>query len=162
MATHYVHPNYQFILGDSVTVGKNWTDEIGGVFIDTLHIKEQVLCELYYWYKFVEKGGFIIFHDTNWPLGKNDIYDGVVWDRVEYAIQDFFNIKNLNYEDEFIKVDNYPESWGMTIVEKKQNKNFIENISNWSQIFNSRNRLINFFWGKNTNEQLNIEFNINV
>lgn len=156
------HPNYEFILGDSVTIGRYWDKKIDGIFIDTLHIKEQVLCELYFWYDHIQNGGFLIFHDTNWPENKNDIYDGVVWDRVEEAIKLFFNISKLDYEDEFIKVTNYPESWGMTIIENKKNKNYKKNITNWDEIFRKRNKLINFLWKDKNINNLKIDLNINV
>jgi hypothetical protein len=51
------HPNYTTILGDSSTVGKYWDVKISGLFVDTFHIKEQVLSELYFWYPHVEEGG---------------------------------------------------------------------------------------------------------
>ena len=89
------HSNYTKILGDSVTVGKYWDKKISGLFVDTFHIKEQVLCELYFWYPHVEEGGFIAFHDTNWPEGKHDVYDGIVWDRVEEGVKSFFNVDSL-------------------------------------------------------------------
>ncbi len=156
------HPNYYKILGDSVTIGKIWDKKIKGLFIDTFHIKEQVLCELYYWYKHLEDDGFIAFHDTNWPESKNDIYGGETWDRVEDAIKIFFNVDKLNYEDEFIRIRNYPESWGMTIVEIKNKKNYYNENINWKEIMNRRNFLISIFWNKDNIGDLKIDLNIDV
>ena len=35
----------------------------------------------------------------------------MTWDRVEEGVKSFFNVDSLNYEDEYIKMSNYPESW---------------------------------------------------
>lgn len=151
------HNNYTKILGDSVTVGKRWDEKVGLLFIDTFHIKEQVLMELYYWYKHVVEGGFIVLHDTNWPIGKHDMFGGITWPRVEEAIFTFFNVNSLNYEDEFIKISNYPESWGMTIIEIKKKYDYSLNIPNWGEIFDSRNKLISLFWNETNSRNIEIE-----
>lgn len=154
--------NYEKILGDSVTIGKHWTKKINGLFIDTFHIKEQVLSELYFWYPHIEEGGFIAFHDTNWPEDKYDIYDGIKWDRVENGIKSFFGVDTLNYEDEYIKMLNYPESWGMTIVEIKKKKNYLGNQTNWEEVFKKRNKLISIFWNEENKGNIKIDLTINV
>jgi hypothetical protein len=156
------HPNYTKILGDSSTIGKYWNKKISGLFIDTFHIKEQVLTELYFWYPHIIEGGFIAFHDTNWPNDKNDTYGDIVWDRVEDAIKYFFNVNNLNYEDNFIKMSNYPESWGMTIVEIKNKKNYILDINNWKEIIDKRNHLISLFWNLENKDNIKIDLILNV
>jgi hypothetical protein len=156
------HPNYTKFLGDSSTIGKYWNKKISGLFIDTFHIKEQVLTELYFWYPHIIEGGFIAFHDTNWPNDKNDTYGDIVWDRVEDAIKYFFNVNNLNYEDNFIKMSNYPESWGMTIVEIKNKKNYIIDINNWKEIIDKRNHLISLFWNLENKDTLKIDLILNV
>lgn len=156
------HVNYTKILGDSVTIGKQWDKTIGGLFVDTFHIKEQVLCELYFWFKHVKVGGFIAFHDSNWPLGKKDVYGDISWDRVEDGIKYFFNVSELNYEDENIKMVTYPESWGMTIVQIKRKQNYISEYQNWGEVFNKRNQLINLFWNENNKSNINIDLVINV
>jgi hypothetical protein len=154
--------HYNFLMGDSVTVGKYWNEKINGLFVDTFHIKQQVLCELFFWFEHVEEGGFIAFHDTNWPENKHDVYGGIIWPRVEEAIKLFFNIDSLNYVDEYIKVVNYPDYWGLTIVDKIKHKNFKENIENWSEIFKSRNQLISIFWNENNIGNRIIDLNIYV
>ena len=151
------HPSYTKILGDSVTAGKKWDKKIGGLFVDTFHIKEQVMCELYYWYKHVSVGGFIAFHDSNWPLGKNDDYGGVIWPRVEEGIKDFFGVDSLNYEDDYITMKNYPDSWGMTIVELKDKKDYVSLYNNWEDIFNRRNYLISLFFNEGNKNNIDIE-----
>lgn len=130
------HPRYSLILNDSVASGKEWESDkkVDILFVDTLHIKEQVLCELYYWYPKLSNNALIVFHDTNWPIDKNDYYKGKFWERPEEAIKDFFGLGELNYEDKNIKVEHYPESWGMTFVElKNKEKNYGNNV-NWEDI----------------------------
>jgi len=156
------HPRFTKISGDSVTVGKYWDKNINGLFVDTFHIKEQVLTELYFWYPHIIEGGFIAFHDTNWPEGKNDIYGGVVWERVEEAIKLFFGTETLNFEDNYIKMSNYPDSWGMTIVEVKEKFDYISQIKTWKEIFEKRNHLINIFWNENNKSHLQIDLNLYV
>lgn len=152
------HPNYTKILSDSVTAGKYWERKVSGVFIDTFHIKEQVLAELYYWYPHIAKGGFVAFHDTNWPEGKHDEYGGMKWERVEEAVKAFFNVPTLNYEDRYIKMENYPESWGMTIVQLKQKRNYIKEYKDWDEVFAKRNYLISLFW--NESNKGNVELDL--
>lgn len=111
------HINYTFILDDSVKAGKQWdSGKIDVLFVDTLHIKEQVLNELYVWMRHLNEHGLVVFHDTNWPDNKRDFYNGKYWDRPEHAIKEYFNLTELNYKDEYLIVENYPESWGMTFV----------------------------------------------
>jgi len=156
------HINYTKILGDSSTIGKYWDTKINGLFVDTFHIKEQVLSELYFWYPHIKEGGFIAFHDTNWPSNKYDVYGGITWDRVEDGVKEFFNVKSLNYEDEYITMNNYPESWGMTIVEIKKKKDYISEYSNWDDVINKRNKLISLFWNDNNKSEVKIDIKINV
>ena len=155
------HVNYTKISGDSSTVGKYWDKKISGLFVDTFHIKEQVLSELYFWYPHIEEGGFIAFHDTNWPEDKNDFYGNIKWDRPEEGVKSFFNVDSLNYEDEYIKISNYPESWGMTIVEIKKKKDYISEYNNWEEILNRRNYLIGLFWNENNISDVKIDLILN-
>lgn len=151
---------YNFIKGDSVTIGKNWTiEKIDLIFVDTLHIKEQVMCEVYSWLPHLKPDATIVFHDTNWPEGKCDIYGGESWGRVEEGVKEFFGISSLNYEDDFIKVENYPESWGMTFV-KLKGKSFNPSGINWVDVFSNRNRLINLFWNESNSSELIIDLNL--
>jgi len=149
-------------LGDSSTVGKYWDKKISGLFVDTFHIKEQVLSELYFWYSHIEEGGFIVFHDTNWPDGKHDVYGEITWDRVEEGVKSFFNVNSLNYEDEYIKMLNYPESWGMTIVEIKKKKDYVSEFPNWEEIIDRRNHLISLFWNEGNKSNVKIDLVLNV
>ena len=156
------HERYEAIRGDSVTVGKRWDKGgISGLFVDTFHIKEQVMCELKYWFPLVEVGGFVAFHDSNWPKGKRDVYGGVEYGRVEEGIKSFFGVEDLDYEDDYISMKNYPKSWGMTIVNVKRSKDYGSEIDSWGEIFSTRNALIANFWNKNNVGDLVIDLEIN-
>ena len=155
------HPQYQFILGDSATIGKQWTGgDVSILFVDTFHVKEQVMMELYYWYPHVAKNGYIVFHDSNWPEGKQDIFEGIGWPRVEEGIKSFFNINEMNFEDESIEVITYPESWGMTFVKIKEKKDYISMFKDWEHIFERRNHLISLFWNKENKNNVNIDLKL--
>jgi hypothetical protein len=154
------NPNYKQFLGDSVTVGKNLNISVNGLFVDTFHIKEQVMCELYYWYDKVIEEGFIAFHDSHWPEGKYDEYGGIKWERVEEGIKDFFNLSDLNYEDKFIKSEHFPDSWGMTIITIKKKKDYISLYKKWEEIFDRRNYLISLFWNEDNKSDVEIELKL--
>ncbi len=156
------HERYTKITGDSVTVGKNWKSKIQGLFVDTFHIKEQVLTELYFWYQHLEEGGFIIFHDSHWPDGKHDVYGGIVWDRVEEGIKKFFEVDELDFENEFIKMSHFPESWGMTVVRIKKKNEGIAKSLDWNSVFNMRNHLISLFWSRENSQGIQIELEIKI
>jgi predicted O-methyltransferase YrrM len=129
------HPKYTFIYQDSITASKNWNSgKIDVLFVDTLHIKEQVLLELKHWLPHVKDQGLIVFHDTCWPPDKKDFYANSYWDRPDDGVKEFFILKEMNYEDEFIKVETYPESWDMTFVQlKNKNPEFGTN-TNWEKV----------------------------
>jgi hypothetical protein len=159
------YENYFMIQGDSSSVGKYWNiNEYGNVnllFVDTIHVACQVLTELYFWWDNIKEGGYIVFHDTNWPEGTHDLTwhpevkeKNIKWDRPEVAVGKFFGIQSLFtdygntgfiYEDEFIKVDHKPDSWGMTIIKIKNKKDFRNNIDNWDAVFQDRNTVLGYF-----------------
>ena len=57
-------PNYIFIKEDSVSTGENWSHARPNlVFVDTVHAKEQVMRELYYWWDLLKVNGYLIFHE---------------------------------------------------------------------------------------------------
>ena len=63
----FVSENYTCYQADSVTLGKNWDeDPFDIVFVDTIHTREQVLAELYFWANHLNKNGYFIFHDSHW------------------------------------------------------------------------------------------------
>lgn len=105
------NPNYHFIKDDSVGVGERWKKGRADlVFFDSVHAKEQVLCELYYWWDIIKVGGYAIFHDTSWEgyvhkeghscAGKltgntakgYDSYGGIDWETPDKAVETFFNV----------------------------------------------------------------------
>jgi len=134
---------YTRVLGDSVSVGRKWNNgKIDGLFVDTLHTKEQVMCELKYWWEHLKERSFIAFHDSNWPIGKHEVINGIAYDRVEDAIKSFFGVDQLDYEDDYIHMKTYPESWGMTIVEVKQKIDYPSRYKNWRTVLETRNKFI--------------------
>ena len=145
---------YEPIKGDSSSVGKIWDRvQIAGLFVDTIHAKEQVLCEIKFWYPHVKEGGFIAFHDTHWADDHFDVYNGVQYEKPEKAVIEYFGIdESLNHEDEFIKVSSYPESFGMTFVEIKKKKDYESNVKDWDAVFKVRDELTKFCWADKPDE----------
>lgn len=158
------NPNYIFFQKDSVEAGKLWTKARPNiVFIDSIHAKEQVLMELYYWWDLLNVNGWAVFHDTQWAgyihkhdhpcAGKKpgnsglgyDFYAGVAWDTPDKAILKFFNIESLDYEDEYIKSIHMPDSLGMTFIQKKKVKDYKSDIKNWEEIESNRQKLLSCF-----------------
>jgi hypothetical protein len=154
-------PNYNKILGDSSTVGKEWAGEkVDVLFVDTFHIKEQVMCELYYWYPHMKNSCWFVFHDSNWHPGKYDVYGGITWDRVEDGIMSFFKTSSLNEKTDVIDCYNFPESWGMTFVHLKKKIDFPDMTKNWNEIISRRNHLMSLFWNKNNIGDRKIDLNL--
>lgn len=158
------HPNYTFLKNDSVAAGKNWKNlRPFIIFIDSVHAKEQVLRELYYWWDLLEVGGTLVFHDTEWEnyihkashpcAGKKpgnsglgyDYYMGRVWETPDKAIKQFFNIPTLNYENDIIQSIHYPTSLGMTYIKKKSENDYKKTVTNWEKIENDRLLLLSVF-----------------
>jgi hypothetical protein len=145
---------YTKLLGDSVSIGKHWNNgKVKVLFIDTFHIADQVLCELYYWFQHLENECYVIFHDSHWPQGKHDIYGEIKWPRVEEAIVKYFNLPELtNTTNEVFDVNCYPPSWGMTVIKIKDKNKFNSGPINWPEVFNNRNKLISLFWNEQNKE----------
>jgi cephalosporin hydroxylase len=144
----FVNENYMCYMADSVTLGKNWDeDPFDIVFVDTIHTREQVLAELYFWANHLKEGGYFIFHDSHWE-GPGDIIGGKQWERVDVAITDFFGLPKsvremTQYEDDNIRLEHYTPSYGMTFVQVKTLdaiQKFKNNI-NWKEVFEIRNWL---------------------
>lgn len=144
----FVNKDYMCYMADSVTLGKNWDeDPFDIIFVDTIHTREQVLAELYYWADHLKEGGYFIFHDSHWT-GPGDIIGGVQHERVDVAITDFFglpkSVREMDmYEDDNIILNHYTPSFGMTFVQVKTLdaiKKFKSNID-WEKVFETRNWL---------------------
>ena len=61
----FVSENYTCYQADSVTLGKNWDeDPFDIIFVDTIHTREQVLAELYFWSNHLNKNGILISMDN--------------------------------------------------------------------------------------------------
>ena len=152
---------YFNILADTVTLGKRWNEgNIDILFVDTLHTKEQVLSELYFWHDKVNEDGYIIFHDTGWEEGKKDTIAGIVWDRVEEALFDFYKINSLNIENDYIKVEHSTEGYGMTFLKIKKSYNYKKDYSNWDEVFKKRNFLMNYLFKDKDISNIIISLNI--
>jgi predicted O-methyltransferase YrrM len=156
----FVKPNYMCYQADSVTLGKNWDeDPFDIIFVDTIHTREQVLAELYYWSNHIKENGYFIFHDCHWVgaggednIVAEDTYGdtigGKLHKRPDVAVTDFFglpkSVRELeDYEDDNIKVEHYQPSYGMTFVQVK-NLDAIEQFKknvDWSEVFETRNWL---------------------
>jgi len=145
----FVNSNYMCYQADSVTLGKNWDeDPFDIIFVDTIHTREQVLAELYFWSNHIKEDGYFIFHDSHWEKEGGDVIGGVEWKRVDEAITDFFNLptsvmKMDTYENENISLRHYPGSYGMTFIQVKTLDSitkFKKNID-WNEVFQIRNNL---------------------
>lgn len=145
----FVNSNYMCYQADSVTLGKNWDeDPFDIIFVDTIHTREQVLAELYFWSNHIKEDGYFIFHDSHWEKEGGDVIGGVEWKRVDEAITDFFNLpmsvmKMDTYENENISLRHYPGSYGMTFIQVKTLDSitkFKKNID-WNKVFQIRNNL---------------------
>ena len=163
----FVKPNYMCYQADSVTLGKNWDeDPFDIIFVDTIHTREQVLAELYYWSNHIKENGYFIFHDCHWVgaggednVVAEDTYGdtigGKLHKRPDVAVTDFFglpkSVRELeDYEDDNIKVECYPESYGMTFVTLKKFTKKVKNPTDvdWTSTFSERNVLISQYWNE--------------
>ncbi len=166
------HPNYNFIVGESVTEGSKWENEkVDLVFIDTTHIKEYTMCELFYWWDLINVGGYVVFHDSAQDYKHTDTIPGLVssgtngpLEPVYKAICEFFMVDNLtNSKSENVEITHYPTSHGMTFIKKIKEFDFKKKINNWDYYFNSRQVILNFLTS-NYNFKLpeNTIININI
>ena len=154
----FVSENYTCYQADSVTLGKNWDeDPFDIVFIDTLHTREQVLAELYFWSNHLNKNGYFIFHDSHWDhTTEGDHIAGKEWGRVDVAITEFFDLpKNVmeltEYENDDILLNHFTGSYGMTFIKVKSLdaiQKFKDKID-WEQVFDLRNELNDLHFNKN-------------
>ena len=147
--------DYYQLTGDSSTIGKYAElEDLNGIsvlFIDSLHVKQQVLCELFYWVPRMKKGATVVFHDSHWAVGQNAVINGRSWERVDEAICEFFGLDTLeDHEDDNIKVECYPESYGMTFVTLKKFTKSIKRPTSvdWKSTFSDRNVLISQYWNE--------------
>ena len=152
----FVSENYTCYQADSVTLGKNWDeDPFDIIFVDTIHTREQVLAELYFWVDHLNKDGYLIFHDSHWERDGGDIIGGQEWRRVDEAITEFFNLPKSvmelsEYEDDDILLNHFPGSYGMSFVKVKTLdaiERFKSNID-WKEVFDIRNELNDMHFNK--------------
>lgn len=129
------HPRYRFLQGDSVTRLADLCEPFGLVFFDTLHIAEQVMCELYFTWHMIPVGGWAVFHDTAWPEWKRDHYLGRDWDRPEAGVARFFR------DNPSVEITTHEDSFGMTFVRKLAYVDLRGGID-WAPVFAARNQLL--------------------
>jgi predicted O-methyltransferase YrrM len=169
--SNYVNKNYICYLADSVTLGKNWDEKsFDIIFVDTIHTREQVLAELYYWSNHINENGYFVFHDSHWTKSGGDIINGVEHRRVDEAITEYFdlpkNVMELDvYQNDDIELHHYEESHGMTFVKVKNLKTLkgLNKKIDWKEVFQMRNELNNLFFNETTiqdiENELVIDFN---
>ena len=63
----------------------------------------------------------------------------------------------LNFEDEYIRSVNYPEKWGVTIIEIKKKTSYDNNSVDWGDVFAKRNHLIGLFWNEQNKKNVQID-----
>jgi SAM-dependent methyltransferase len=147
----FVDDSYEMCVADSVTLGKNWKGEpFDIIFVDTLHTREQVLCELYFWSNHLKPNGYFVFHDSHWDhTEKGDRIADKEWGRVDVAITEFFNLPmnimkcNGQYQDDDIFINHFPGSYGMSFIQVRT-LDAIERFKSgidWEEVFNIRNEL---------------------
>ena len=154
---HFVDDTYTRYQADSVTLGKYWEEPpFDLIFVDTLHTREQVLAELYFWSNHLQDNGFFVFHDSHWDhTTEGDHIGGKEWRRVDEAITDFFGLpKNVmeltEYETDSILLNHFPGSYGMTFIKVKTLDaiaTFKNNID-WKEVFDIRNELNDMHFNK--------------
>ena len=155
-----VSKSYKKYQSDSVTLGKNWDeDPFDIIFVDTLHTREIVLAELYFWSKHINEGGYFVFHDTHLDVGEDYIIAEENWRTPDEAVIDFFNIPSelckgtphqaitsSEYEDDDIELKHYLKDQGMTFV-KIKTLDAIERFKSgvdWDYVFKMRNWLMKY------------------
>lgn len=145
----FVNSNYICYQADSVTLGKNWDEEpFDIIFVDTIHTREQVLAELYFWSNHLKENGYFVFHDSHWTHTSGDVIGGKQWQPIDVAINNFFGLPKsvremTQYEDDNIRLEHHTPSYGMTFVQVK-NLNSIEKFKSnidWKKVFEVRNWL---------------------
>tara|TARA_B100001094_G_scaffold133124_1_gene128998 strand:+ start:16 stop:606 length:591 start_codon:yes stop_codon:yes gene_type:complete len=137
------NPHWNYINYDSAHVGENWEDKkVDIVFFDTVHVKEQVLTETYYWWDHIKEGGLAVYHDTSWhgykhhsrhrAAGKQpgssrkgyDSYGGIDWETPDRAVEVFFNV-DLNGSERDINNDNFVDIYEDDYIKVEQNWSFL-------------------------------------
>ncbi len=119
----FIEPErYQYLRMDSVSAAEVIPALIYLVFFDTLHIREQVMAELFHYWPKIRVGGWAVFHDTEWPAWKHDEYLGVTWGQAIEGVRAFFgeiaDTRGLIAQDKNIRFEHHSESYGMTFVQK--------------------------------------------
>lgn len=114
-----INYRYTFLQCDSISASQLIPPPIFLCFIDTIHVKEQVLAELHHYWPKIRVGGYAVFHDTEWG-GRKDHYMGKDWEPPVEAVKAFFGLGDLKTAGRTTNFEyrHCPESWGMTFVQK--------------------------------------------
>lgn len=111
---------YTYMRTDSVSAAKDIPSPLFAVFFDTLHIKEQVMAELFHYWPKIRVGGWAVFHDTEWG-DKRDHYLNRDWEPPMAGVQAFFAGPRFAFNvqtNPYVAYEHRPVSWGMTFVQK--------------------------------------------
>lgn len=146
-------PNYSLIRGESVAVGRTWDKgPVNLVFVDTTHVREYTMCELYYWWEHIAEGGWMIFHDSAEDYQHSSVIPGLEGNGkngtlrpVCEGIKDFFGVDSQLHRDEYIDMFHYPESNGMTFVMKLSPYPYREQRDDWGTIFAGRRAVLKWY-----------------
>lgn len=72
------------------------------------------MAELYHYWPKIRVGGWAVFHDTEWPADKHDHYLGRDWGQAIEGVNAYFGSEDRREVLRF----HYPESYGMTFIQK--------------------------------------------
>lgn len=136
-----LHPNYEMICGDSVTVGLNWNPlrKVNVVFVDSIHTREIVLCELRSWIPHLVPGGFFVLHDTCWAAEKREEIGNVTWGRPDQAVREFFGAPDIKaFKSSSVSIETFPDFNGMTFVQVHDPAAHPVEGINWTEAMNAR------------------------
>lgn len=112
---------YTYVKGDSVSAAGLIPAPLYLVFFDTIHVKEQVMAELFHYWPKIRVGGWAVFHDTAWTPGMEDRFLGKTWEPPMAGVQAFFAGAQFLHNiqgNPHVAFMHYSESWGMTFVQK--------------------------------------------
>jgi predicted O-methyltransferase YrrM len=108
------NPNWTFLLGDDLVIGKEWRMPIDFLYIDTVHSYEQTIQELRIWGKWLKPNAIIALHDTD----PNNVHPN--WNGISYAEGGVLKAIYEYMEENrgMFSFINYPECYGLGVLSK--------------------------------------------